>query len=293
MRSLRLRLALFVAVLGLLLAGCGDDDDGERQASRKSTRRSTTTAESATSTAPDDNAPQTVTSTTGDGRASPPAPAGSAGEPTLAESAAAPAAAGRYDYDVKGSVTFSAGGPPQTRPLPETATLTIAPPDGRGQTSVRESRDDEGNGSVTETVLVYEDDGVHLAYLKTSTSAAGITDTREFRPSPPPLLIPAGAAAGDHREFTMTSTDGRITVHVTVDVRGVESVAVAGTSVDALVVDIVSELSGDVEGTQRSRIWIDRQRSLTVKEHAETDARAGLGEVHSEYDATIRRLTPG
>ena len=288
---------LAVAVSLLLLSACGGDDDGAAP--------TTTTAAAGATTAPDaavdagadgERADASAPDEPGQGEGG--APAGGTAQPAEppaatgapADGAAVPAPSGRYVYDVDGSVTFS-GPTGQTQPLPPEARLTIDPADGARQRSVRDATDDDGNGSITETVLRYAPDGVRLESLKLTTRVGTFSDVREFRPSEPPLLVPTAPEPGAGSDFWMQTTDERITVHVVVAVVGGERVTIGGTAVDALVLDVTSTFSGDIEGKTAARSWIDRSRSLTVKEHSESDVRVGVNEAHSEYDAVLRSVT--
>ena len=70
---------------------------------------------------------------------------------------------------------------------------------------------------------------------------------------------------------------------------------VAGRAVDTLVMKAVVTLApGDVTGRQELTVNVDRGTRLWVKERSVTDASAGGGlfVVHSEYTATLQRLTP-
>jgi hypothetical protein len=291
--------AVLVLVAVLLTAACGGGGDDDGAASTTSPTASTATSAptggggegEADGEAGAPGAAPSATPPPAGGAVTEPAGAASGQTASASEGAAAPAAPGRYTYDVDGSVTFS-GPTGQTQPVPPEARLTIDPPDGQRQRAVREATDGDGNGTISETVLVYAADGVHLESLKLTTRVGTFSDVREFRPAEPPLLVPASPKAGDTADFWMQTTDRRITAHVTVTVVGDERVAVAGTPVDALVIDTASTFSGDFEGKTASRGWIDRGRSLTVKEHSESDVRVGVNEAHSEYDAVLRSLTP-
>ncbi len=70
---------------------------------------------------------------------------------------------------------------------------------------------------------------------------------------------------------------------------------IAGQAVDTLVMRAAVTLPpGDVTGRQELTVNVDRGTRLWVKERSVTDASAGGGlfQVHSEYTATLQRLTP-
>ena len=80
-----------------------------------------------------------------------------------------------------------------------------------------------------------------------------------------------------------------------VDVVGEERVTIAGQAVDTLVVRAVVTLApSDVTGRQELTLNVDRSSRLWVKERSVADASAagGLFRLHSEYTATLQRLTP-
>jgi hypothetical protein len=72
-------------------------------------------------------------------------------------------------------------------------------------------------------------------------------------------------------------------------------VTVAGQGVDTLVMRAVVTLApGDVTGRQELTVNVDPATRLWVRERSVLDASAGAGlfTLHSEYTATIQRLTP-
>lgn len=213
---------------------------------------------------------------------------GSTGGRATSGAVAAPADAGTYSYDTNGRRRISGGSEER---FPETTTLDIRAPEGNNQYSRRDLRDSDGNGTVTETILVYTHEGVRLAYLKiTSHFGSGLTDVREFRPDPPVMLAPAGARPGDVVRFTLRGSG--TTVRVTVKIRQRQTINIGGSPVEAQVVSIDAVFSGALEGGQHTLAWIDPDSLLTVREQVETDVRNGPVELHSEYQATMKSTEP-
>jgi len=284
------RSAAALLAVALTLAGCGDGDgdDVPRLQGAPTTVTSTTVAPETTTTQ------AAGPTTTSPGRA-PAAAAGGGASTTAGRQPSPPAAArtgppapGTYRYDTSGSSTLGVN----SVPFPAVTTLMVDSATGTRQRSVRDLRDPSGAGVLTEAVLDYRPEGVHLLSLRVTTRAAGTTDVRELRPAPPVLFLPTAARPGAHSEFDVP-VNGGAPAHVVVDVVGEEQVAVGGQSVAALVIRAVTTLPpGPVSGRQELTVWFDRASRLVVKERQTTDAVAGLLTYRSQYDATLQRLAP-
>ena len=311
MTTKRILAAVSIAT-ALALPACGGGSDEADQVSSRATTTSTAGDGATTTTAASGEAPseggaaaggsgsgsaggQTSAGGTdpgtGGGGSTPSGSSSGGGGTPAAASAPAPAKAGTYRYDTDGSTTTS-GAVNQTRELPSVTTLKIEAADGTRQRSVRDMRDDEGDGTVTTTVLQYRADGVYLESLKIQATTAGFTVTYDFRPSPAKLVAPAGTEVGDHLEFSMESTDGSIQADVAVDVQARETLTIGGQSVDTFKVRTHTTFEGDVEGESTSTSNMSPTHSLTVREHSVSDARLGITESHTEYTATLQSLNP-
>lgn len=244
--GLAARAALAVLVLG---GACGDGgSDAERESAGATTTMSavtiTTTARQA-------------------------APAGAAFTPP-----------GTYRYATTGQFTSSLTGP---QPRNGTATLTVEPPLGADQRSVRRAF-----GRTTEQVVRLEAGGAYLVSLH-------LTDTgvdKEVRPTPPALALPADVAPGRTWAWRATSTDGRTTVDSAFRAVRTEDVAVGGKRVPALVVEVVLTFSGDVVSTSRQTVWLSGRDRLIVRQDESTDGRFGLVTFSSTSSGTLVSLTP-
>lgn len=292
-------LLAIVLCLALGAGACGNDS---RVSTRDDDATSTTAAggdaggDADSVDAGDDPASGDGTSDAADGAGADTAgdDGGSLGDPPpapTAPAAAQPTRPGTYRYDVQGTVTQSGplGG---TDPLPSPAVLTVDPPDGGRQRTVLDARDDDGEGSVTTTVLQYRDDGVYLESLKLQTRVSGVTITYEFRPEPPPLVAPTGAGVGFHTQFTLTSTNGGLRTTTTLDVVDREMVTIGGASIDTFKVRTHTVVEGDADGESTSTTNFDRGNYLSVRDHTVSDLDTQFGRFQSEATSTLRSADP-
>jgi hypothetical protein len=278
------------AALVLLLGACGDGG-GAPEAVRESASQETTTSSLAT-------APTSTTAPAGAGATSTTRPrttttarAGATTTTTAAPAGAralAPATPGNYRYDTAGATTALGN----NIPFPAVTTLVVDAPSGTRQRSTRNLRDPAGNGVQSEFNLDYRPEGVFLVSLRLTVGFSGVVDSRELRPASPVLLLATGAGPGAHREADLTGTSA---AKLVIDVLREERVTIAGQAVDTLVMRATVTLApGDVTGRQELTVNVDRGTRLWVRERSVLDASAagGLFTAHSEYTATIQRLTP-
>ncbi|HEX2048271.1 MAG TPA: hypothetical protein VHF27_10925 [Acidimicrobiales bacterium] len=278
-----------LAALLVVLAACGnagDTADAVRDSASQAVAETTTTtaapAETSTTTLP---ARTTTTSRAGTTTTRRGAPATTAAP---GATALAPAVPGTYYYDTSGRSTFAGS----VTAFPEVTTLVVDRPSGTRQRLVRNLRDAAGNGLASEFTLDYRPEGVFLVSLRLTAIFSGVSETRDLRPAAPVLLLPTGARPGAHTEADLT---GAATAKLVVDVVGEERVTVAGRPVDTLVVRTTVTLApSSVTARQQLTLNIDRASRLWVRERSVTDASAagGLFTLHSEYNATLQRVTP-
>ena len=210
---------------------------------------------------------------------------GGGGGAPQTQAAPAPVPQGEYRYDTEGSRTISGN----SSDLPKVTTLTAGAPRDGVQRQARDLRDSEGNGTLTETDLVYTPEGVHLSYVKvTSRFQGGITDVREFKLARPQLVGPAGGGPGFNRSFTMQGSGTK--AKVTITAHRWENVAVSGQQVRTLMVETDIRFSGALEGYQRSIAWFWPKHLLTLKEQVQTDVRNGPIRLQSTYQAQIQQI---
>lgn len=199
--------------------------------------------------------------------------------------APAPVPQGEYRYDTEGSRTISGN----TSDLPKVTTLAAGAPSDGVQRQTRDLRDSEGNGTLTDTDLVYGPGGVSLSYVKvTSRFQGGITDVREFKLARPQLVAPAGGGPGFNRSFTMQGSGTK--AKVTITAHRWENVPVSGEQVRALMVETEIRFSGALEGYQRTIAWFWPKHLLTLREQVQTDVRNGPIRLQSTYRAQIQQI---
>ena len=279
------------AVAVLVLAACGGGGGKKKAASSSATTETSTTIPSETTTtaagggavttvaANKSPATTSVAKVNGTPSNNYQAPPGS--------TPAKPAAPGTYKYDTSGTTSFGA----QTGKPPPVTTLTVDPPAGTRQHSTRDARDASGNGSLTETTLDFQPQGVLLVELKITTKAIGITDVEDFVANPPALVAPTGAKPGDHLEFDLSGSGTN--VHVTIDIQRRETLTIGGQATDTLVSHQAATLSGKITGTTTSDSWISPQYDLAVKDHTVSDLTAYGAKAHSDITSQLQKLTPG
>ena len=280
------------ASLVLVLGACGDGGaapEAVRESAGQATLEAstTTTAPAVTTTTA---APSRTTTTVARARTTTTTRAASATTTTVRPGSRAltPAAPGTYRFDTAGATTFAG----TTVPFPAVTTMVIDAPSGTRQRVTRNLRDAAGNGLSTEFTLDYRPEGVFLLSLKVTSGFSGITDVRDLRPASPVLLLATGAGPGTHREADLAGTS---TAKLAIDVLREERLTIGGQAVDTLVIRATVTLGpGDVTGRQELTVNFDRGTRLWVRERSVTDASAagGLFTAHSEYTATLQRLTP-
>lgn len=289
---LRRRVAIAAAAVLVALTACGGGEGSPDAAVRDSvgtvleTTTTTTVAPASTTTTV---AGARTTTTKAGGTTT--TRAGVVSAPTTAVSgskALAPAAPGTYRYDTTGATTIAG----TTTPFPALTTLVVDPASGARQHSTRNLRDAAGNGLATEFTLEYRPDGVYLISLRLTTGISGAADVRDLQPASPVMLLATGAGPGNHREADLTGTSP---AKLVIDVLREEKVTIGGTAVDTLVMRAAVTLApGDFTGRQELTVNVDKGSRLWVKEHSVADASGfgGLFTAHSEYTATLQRLTP-
>lgn len=207
---------------------------------------------------------------------------------TTAASAFVPRQPGTYRYDTDGTMSVTGG---DTRPLPKVTTLAVRPASDSQQHGVRDVRDEEGRGQVSDTAMLYRQDGVFLVSVEVTTDVGGgVRDVRAWRPAHPELLVTTGAEPGYRRQFRMRNSD--TTADVTVQVLRREPVSVEGQPLETVVTEIHIELSGALEGSQTTTSWMRPGDLLPVQERFRSDVRNGLLRVQLDYDAKLASTRP-
>lgn len=259
--------------------GASSADGGTKSGTKRATGvagKSATKKDAGSSTAGG-----TGTSSTASGNAA----ATTGGGATGGAHPAVPIPRGTHSYDTNGHVTVSGN----KRDLPETTTLTAQAPRGEEQTQIRDLRDEDGNGTVVETRLLYRDEGVYITYVKiTATFPGGLTDVRELEPRRPELIAPTGARPGSSAAFVMRGSGTK--ADVSIRALRFDKIVIDGSSVNALIVDTKIVFSGALEGEQNSTTWFWGKHILALKEQVSTDVTNGPIRVQSDYEALLTKL---
>ena len=210
------------------------------------------------------------------------------GAATPATAPLTPAAPGTYHYDTSGTSRFGN----VASPFPAVTTLIVDPAAGTTQHATRDLRDASRNGAVLETVLDYRPDGIALVSLRVTATFLLFTEVEELHPPTPVLLLPTGFREGLHRDVDLPAQAG--TAHLTIDVLRQEQLTIGGQSVTTNRVHLVASIPGQLNGRLDLTLWVASAYRLWVREHSVGEATGpdGSSLYHSEYDATLQRLTP-
>lgn len=287
------RVAVLAAVAAMILAACGGGG-GKKTAAKGTTtsveETTTTVASSSTTAAGAGGATATTKpgqkpASTGGAKVNGQSP--SSYTPPPGATPAKPAAPGTYHYDTSGSSKFGT----QTSSPPPVTNLVVDAPAGTRQHSSLDARDSTGNGSITETTLDFQPQGVFLVELHIKTKAGIASDDTDLVANPPAMIAPTGVKPGQSVEFDISGSG--VTAHVKIDFVRTEKLTIGGQSVDTLVAHQTATLSGKISGTQNSDIWTSPQNSLQVKDHTVADLTAYGVQAHSDTTSTLQKLTPG
>lgn len=221
----------------------------------------------------------------GDATSSSTASSGDGGTSARAARAATPIPRGTHSYDTEGHSTVSGN----RHDMPETTTLVAHAPRDQGQIQIRDLRDQDGNGTVIETSLLYRDEGVFITRVKiTANFPGGLTDVRELKPRRPELIAPTGARPGSSASFVMQGSGTKAAVSI--EALRFDALTVGGSSVNALKVDTRIVFSGALEGERNSTTWFWPKHILALKERVRTDVTNGPMRIQGDYRAALTSL---
>lgn len=185
------------------------------------------------------------------------------------------------------------------RAVPSPTSLVVEPPDGNRQRSVRDRRGSDGQGSVSTVVLEYRADGVYLASLQQSQTTVLGSFEVAFEPSPPVLAIPARPVAGQTWSYTVTSTDGEVTVQADNAVETLDEVVTLGDGTPARALRLLATThttgvtpQGSLELTDTSRVWVSIEHRMILEEVSDSKGRAGLCQLESHVETLLQSTTP-
>ena len=146
-------------------------------------------------------------------------------------------------------------------------------------------------------IVEFRPDGIYLVYLSQSEGIL-VVSTIEFEPDKPVLFLPGRRSAGQAWSFSMTSKDGKVTVHSnnSIEQTGETISTSAGQARTTDKVRTVSHVTGQsAEGpfdvTTNAAAWYDPSVGFQIKEQSHTDGTMGPGcKVTSDLVALIQKL---
>lgn len=289
MNQRRVLVALMLSI-ALAMSACSKDESKVRSNDSKQGSSGETASEesSAAGAGAQTGSSQGQSGATPGGGGGPAKTTSTGADSSSASAAATPIPQGTYSYDTDGEVTISGGAP---RRLPSTTILTARGPNGATQRSIRDLRDSEGMGTVTETDIVYEPDGVYITRVKVTVNfPGGLTDVRELKADAPALIAPTGAGPGFSTTFVLKGSG--TTADVSVKALRMEKLTIGGEQLETVVVDTNILFSGALTGEQTSTSWIWAKHLLIVKEQVSSDIQNGPIRAVTNYQATLKSLTP-
>ncbi|MGH2811420.1 MAG: hypothetical protein ACRDI1_01740 [Actinomycetota bacterium] len=289
-----LRLISAAVAVVLLMGAC---NRGERTESRRTSKSPSPTATKAKKSPTPSEGP-------GEGAggaapaASPTAAAPTQGPPLQATSVQ-PTAPGKYLYNESGKSTINCGTPQEQKP-PSPTTLVVDTPGGNRQQSIRDRRRDNGQGIRTTSVFEFRDDGIYLAFLRQEQSTPVGSDSSEFEPNPPVLVLPKSPTPGHQWAFTLNSNDGRVKVDVYNTIEAVDDpVKIAdGSTVPATRIKSTRHVTGQsnlgtVDITENATTWVSLQHRLIVRDVSDAEGRIGVScTTSSHIEQLIRSTSP-
>jgi hypothetical protein len=227
------------------------------------------------------------------------APAPAAGG-ALAAGAIQPTAPGNYSYNETGQNSFTCPPTPaQTQPAPSPTGLKVDSANGNRQRSVRDRRASNGQGIVITQDYEFRPDGIYLVYLRQEQSTPVGTDTSEFEPNPPVLVLPKSPKQGQSWAFTLTSKDGRIKVEISNTIETPEeNVTVANGSTSPSVrlkstrhATGASNL-GQIDITENATIWASLRDRLIPKQISDVNGTVGTCTTSGHVEQLINSTSP-
>lgn len=282
------RISAAVAI-ALIAAGCGN-----RKAATKPDASATPSA-TASATGPAATGQPTGAAPAG-GQTSK-APPAAPGAP-LQQGALQPTTPGNYSYAESGQTTFNCG-TPQTQAPPSPTTLRIDAANGNRQRGVRDRRRANGQGETTTSDFEFRADGIYLAYLHQQQTTPVGTDTAEFEPNPPVLVMPRNPSAGQSWQFTLTTKDGRSRADVSNTVEVPSEPVTLGNGSTALASRLkrnshitgTSSL-GQLDITENASVWVSVDNRLILKQISDGSGTVGLCTLSEHIEELLNSLSP-
>lgn len=194
-------------------------------------------------------------------------------------------APGIYTYDAVGSEAGGAASVKIERDLPAQAKMIVWQKPGGYQARLLYSAD-----HVEEWAYTITDEGRALNWTRTKLSVLGSTSDDASEVNPEALWIPADPKEGDTWESRFDS-DG-YTTSFSSTVTGTEKVSVGGQEFDTIVIERVSEYSGDLSGGWTDTFWWSPELNLPVKLAVTGESKQGLGVFSQDSELTLTSAEP-
>jgi hypothetical protein len=204
---------------------------------------------------------------------------------------------GNYFYDVSGSGSFAGN----QAPAAKTIKLTVFKPEGFKQSSIREFKDENNNGSLQQDEQRYRIDGIYLLSRKVlATSHNGYSRTQEYEVSPSALVVPFPQVINQPWTQEFGSKDGCFTQNVEFRVMETDALAIIAEE-PIKVVRIVSvtraKMTGRVgctplESTTTSTLWFSPAYRLFAKEETKAEGTVRGIAFTTEYTAVLHSTKP-
>lgn len=222
-----------------------------------------------------------------------PAPGGA-----LAAGAIQPTAPGSYSYNESGQSSLSCPAP-QSQAAPSPTGLKVDAANGNRQRSVRDRRGPNAQGVVITQDYEFRADGIYLVYLRQEQSTPIGTDTSEFEPNPPALVLPKSPKSGQSWAFSMTSKDGRIKVDISNTIEAPEETVTVANGGTTPAVRLRSTRHatgqsnlGQIDITETATIWASLRDRLIAKQISDVNGTVGTCTTTGHVEQLINSTTP-
>lgn len=198
-------------------------------------------------------------------------------------------APGIYRYDTSGSEELKLGVlPTETRPYPESITATIVDADPGCFTMTLNLLEQHGEDT---TFCVGDGGAISLAGHEKRQQVGPLNPTAAMTCDPDTIADPDRSTAPLTCELTLDGGPAKLnaTLRGTSASDPSANVDVDGTPVEATEVDIDFEVTGDLTGTWRERVWFSRKDALPLRITRDLDLK-GLAAFTEHRDSTLISL---
>lgn len=289
-----MRRVVGIVLLGGLLVACGADQDPVVDAASETTAASSTSTPAAAGDgsviAGDDGATTVPDTAPAGGPSSEPAAPAPTDAPTslpAADAGNAIPAAGRYTFHTTGTATSSGVLGPGSQSIDqETVTDIVAL---SADTIRQSSTSPEGSQTMD---LRYEADRVALLVLDLAVQGQQL----RFASAQGETFTPVPPAPGQAWSWQLVDDGGTLTLDFAGTTQPPEPITVAGSTIEAPVVDATLHLTGTfagfpVDATIDVRTWIDPARATSVQTHQVSETSQPV-QSHSDTTSVLTGFTP-